>query len=182
MKVYVHFANGFEEIEALTVVDVLRRAEIHTETVSVSGDLIVTGAHGVPVQTDILFNEADYNNCLMIVLPGGMPGTTNLAAHEGLSKKIKEFADDKKWIAAICAAPMVFGEIGLLKGKTAVIYPGMEKYLIDAKIGRNNVEVDGAVITSKGPGTAIEFALTLVKVLKGISAVNQLKSAMLLDK
>jgi 4-methyl-5(b-hydroxyethyl)-thiazole monophosphate biosynthesis len=182
MKVYVHFANGFEEIEALTVVDILRRAGIHTETVSVSGDFMVTGAHGVPVQTDILFDEADYENCSMIVLPGGMPGTTNLATHEGLTQKIKEFANSKKWIAAICAAPMVLGELGLLKGKTAVIYPGMEENLINAKIGRNNVEIDEMVITSKGPGTAIEFALTLVKVLKDMSTVNQLKSAMLLAK
>ena len=182
MKVYVHFANGFEEIEALTVVDILRRAGIHTETVSVSGDFMVTGAHGVPVQTDILFDEADYENCSMIVLPGGMPGTTNLATHEGLTQKIKEFANSKKWIAAICAAPMVLGELGLLKGKTAVIYPGMEEHLINAKIGRNNVEIDEMVITSKGPGTAIEFALTLVKVLKDMSTVNQLKSAMLLAK
>ncbi|MDD2215214.1 MAG: DJ-1/PfpI family protein [Eubacteriales bacterium] len=182
MKVYVHFANGFEEIEALTVVDVLRRAEIHTETVSVSGDLMVTGAHGVPVRTDILFDEADYENCSMIVLPGGMPGTANLAAHEGLTQKIKEFAVSKKWMAAICAAPMVLGELGLLKGKTAVIYPGMEEHLINAKTGRNNVEIDGAVITSKGPGTAMEFALTLVKVLKDMSTVKQLKNAMLLEK
>lgn len=178
MKVYVHLAEGFEEIEAVTAVDVLRRAGINAETVSVTGNLTVTGSHTIPVKADLLFNDADYDGCDMIVLPGGMPGTANLAAHEGLTRQIKEFAAKKKWIAAICAAPMVFGGLGLLAGKTAVIFPGMEKHLAGARVGRGNVEIDGKIITSKAPGTAMEFAFALVEVLKGRDTAKELKKTM----
>jgi 4-methyl-5(b-hydroxyethyl)-thiazole monophosphate biosynthesis len=182
MKVFVHFANGFEEIEALTVVDVLRRADIDTKMVSVTGDLMVTGAHGITLKADFLYDNADYKNCDMIVLPGGMPGTTSLAEHQGLVKEIKNFDNQKKWIAAICAAPMIFGKLGLLEGKTAVIYPGMEQHLTGAKVGQHNVEIDGNIITSKGPGTAMEFAFTLVELLKDKATVKRLKESMQVGK
>jgi 4-methyl-5(b-hydroxyethyl)-thiazole monophosphate biosynthesis len=181
MKVYVHLAEGFEEIEAVTVVDVLRRAGVEAETVSVTGTHLVTGAHGIPVTADLLFEEADYDSCEMIVLPGGMPGTTNLGAHKGLVKQLEKFAEQNRWLAAICAAPMVLGQSGLLKDRTAVIYPGMETHLKGAQVGEKPVEIDGKIITSKGPGTAMAFALTLAEVLKGASEADALKRSMLLD-
>lgn len=182
MKVYVHLATGFEEIEAITVIDVLRRAEITAEAVSVTGEHLVEGAHGVVVKADLLFDEADYDSCDMIVLPGGMPGTTNLGAHKGLAEQLKKFAAQDRWLAAICAAPMILGETGLLKGKMAVIYPGMEKHLKEALIGEDKVVTDGRIVTSKGPGTAIDFAMALVEILKDKVAVSELRKAMLLDQ
>ena len=181
MKVYVHLAVGFEEIEAITVVDVLRRAGVQAETVSITGDHLVAGAHGISVTADLLFEEADYDSCDMIVLPGGMPGTTNLGAHRGLVEKLERFAGQGRWLAAICAAPMVFGEAGLLKGRTAVIYPGMEAHLKGARTGKKPVEIDGKIITSKGPGTAMAFAFALVEVLKDKATAEALKKAMLID-
>ena len=181
MKVYVHFAEGFEEIEAVSTVDVLRRAGIETQMISVTGDKIVTGAHGIQIKTDILFDQADYNNCDMIVLPGGMPGTTNLGRHQGLTDKIRTFAEEGKWLAAICAAPIVFGQMGLLKGRTAVVFPGNEEKLIGAKIGRHTVEVDGKFITSRGPGTALDFALTIVEILRDKAAAKSLRQSMLVE-
>ena len=164
--VYIHFATGFEEVEAITPVDLLRRAGIEVKTVSVTGDRLVSGSHGITIQTDVLFEEVDYNLGQMIVLPGGMPGTKHLAAHKGLAQQVLEYHSLGKWIAAICAAPMILGELGILKGKTAVIFPGMEEHLKGAKVGKTPVEVDGNVITSKGAGTAMEFSLTLVEILK----------------
>ena len=180
MKVYVHLANGFEEIEAITVVDVLRRAESDVETVSITENLWVTGAHGIGVKADQLINDIDYDSGKMIVLPGGLPGTTNLAENSKLIDQIKSYNNQNKWVGAICAAPMILGEKGLLEGKTAVIYPGMESHLKGAKVGRKNVEVDGNIVTSKGPGTAMEFAFKLVELLKGKEAIKQLKEEMLL--
>lgn len=178
--IYVHLADGFEEIEAVTIVDVLRRAEVTVETVSMTGKKEVTGAHRLTVLADILYEDANYEQCEMIVLPGGMPGTTNLAAHEGLIKHIKCFADQGKKLAAICAAPMVFGQIGLLKGKKATIYAGMENYLTGAQYCADEVVKDGNVITSKGPGTAAAFALALVAEMKGKDAAEQVKAGMLI--
>ncbi len=179
MNVYVHLAEGFEEIEALTVVDVLRRAGIDVQTVSVTGKKEVAGSHQVKVVTDLLFEDADYSRAGMIVLPGGMPGTVNLEKHEGLRGKIIEFNDKGKWLAAICAAPSVLGKLGLLGGKTATCYPGFEKYLSGAKTSENPVEVSGNVITSRGPGTAIYFALEIVRAIKGEEVAKKLKEGMI---
>lgn len=167
MKVYVHLATGFEEIEALTVVDVLRRAQIDVESVSVTGDLLVEGAHGIKVQADLLFEDGDYDNLGMIVLPGGIPGTPNLGAHKGLMEKIDQFVKEDRPLAAICAAPMLLGEAGYLQGKRATIYPSMEDYLKGAIVEGNDVERDGNIITSKGPATAFEFALAIIEIIKG---------------
>lgn len=178
--VFVHLAEGFEELEAITIVDVLRRAGIEVITVSITKDKAVTGSHNITIMADILYENANYTNCEMIVLPGGMPGTTNLAKHVGLLKYIKDFADDDKWIAAICAAPMVLGNLSILRGKYATIYPGMELHLVGAKLSSEKVVVDGKIITSKGPGTAMDFALKLVEVLKGDQIVYSLRKAMVL--
>lgn len=164
--VNVFFATGYEEIEALTVVDLLRRAGIKTNMVSVTGDLKVTGSHGIEVTMDKLFEDID-DSATILVLPGGMPGTLNLKAHKGLAEMIKRYdADENKYIAAICAAPTVFGEMGLLAGKKATCYPGMEDGLLDAIKSMDSVCIDGKTITSRGMGTAIDFGLTLIAVLK----------------
>lgn len=180
MSVYVHLAEGFEEIEAITPVDVLRRGGVDVKTVSIMKDKLVTGAHGIAVEADLLFSEADYAACGMIVLPGGMPGAANLQAHPGLEKQILAFAEAGKWLAAICAAPMVYGELGLLKGRNATCYPGMEGHLKGAKLYGGPVAVDGKFITSKGPGTAAEFALALLRALRGEEAEVQVRADMLL--
>ena len=177
--VYVHFAEGFEEIEAITVVDVLRRAGIETVSVSVTGDKTVRGAHDISVITDILFEDADYNSCEMIVLPGGMPGSENLFAHSGLTSAIKSFAEEKKYLAAICAAPMVFGKLGILKGKNATSYPGFEEHLAGAKATGGKIVIDGNIITSKGPGTSIEFSFALVGILKNKEEAARLRKGMI---
>lgn len=172
-KVNLYLANGFEEVEALTVVDILRRAEIECNMVSVTGEKTVTGSHGIAVSADLLFEEA--GDCDMLVLPGGMPGTINLKNHEGLVSLIKQFDEDQaKKLAAICAAPTVFGELGLLVGKKATCYPGMENGLLGALLVHDAVCVDGSYTTSRGMGTAIEFGLCLVAQLKGKEAADKI--------
>jgi len=187
--VYVHFAEGFEEIEALTVVDLLRRAGIETEMVSVTGNLMVTGTHGVPVVCDTLFEDAVYDRAEMIVLPGGLPGATNLYAHEGLREKLFGFANQGKWLCAICAAPTVLGKNGLLAGRKATCYPGCEGELEEALVVQDAgtpVVVDhggeglAPVITSRGPGTAMLFALAIIEELKGKDAKEQIAKDLLL--
>jgi protein deglycase len=177
--VYIHLADGFEEIEALTVVDVLRRADIAVNMVSVTGNKTVRGAHDIMVAADLLFQEADYGKCEMIVLPGGMPGTANLAKHEGLAKQLNTFAQNGKWLAAICAAPSVLGNLSLLKGKRVTSYPGYENQLIGATYTEERVVRDGKVITSRGAGTAMEFSLKLVELLKNEQAAAALRKSMI---
>ena len=179
--VYVHLAEGFEEVEALTCVDVLRRADIKVQTVSITGEKTVMGTHGIPVVADILYEEADYPSCEMIVLPGGLPGADHLEAHEGLAKHICCFAKDaaNKKLAAICAAPQVFGSCGILEGKKATIYPGMEDELIDAVPTAGNVVKSGNLITSKGPGTAMDFALALIAELKGEEKAAEIQAELI---
>lgn len=173
-KVSVFLAEGFEEIEGLTVVDLLRRAGIEVTTVSVTEELLVRGSHNIPVKADCLFEEADIDGQDMLVLPGGMPGTKNLAAHEGLVEALGRFYREEKYVAAICAAPTVFGELGFLNGREAVCYPGMEEKLLGAVVGETAVAVSGHVITSRGLGTAIDFALRLIEALAGASAAEQI--------
>lgn len=173
-KVYVFLAEGFEEMEAVTPVDLLRRVNVDAKLVSITGDKAVTGAHGVTYQADLLFEEID-DDADMLVLPGGMPGTTNLMAHEGLAELLVKQYDAHKWVAAICAAPMVLGALGIVMGRFATIYPGMEEYLVGADLSKEEVCVSGNVITSRAPGTAIPFALKLVEVLVSESYAEHLK-------
>lgn len=162
-KIAVHLANGFEEIEAISIIDVLRRADLDVVVVSVTGKLEVNGAHQISVLADKLFENVDYSDIYMIVLPGGMPGSSNLEAHEGLKTQIMTFANEKKQLAAICAAPLVFGNLGLLDGKKAVCYPGFERYLKGAEIQNTAVVDFENIVTGKGPGVAIQFALKIVE-------------------
>jgi len=181
MKVYIFLADGFEEIEAITVIDVLRRAGVDIRTVSITGKNEVIGSHEIKVTADLLFDESLLKDGEMIVLPGGMPGTANLSKHDGLSGLIRYYSENDKWIAAICAAPMVYGRMGLLKGKCATCYPGFEKDLAGAELKVDKVVVDGKCVTSRGPGTAIYFALKLVEVLKDSQTADKLKKGMLVE-
>lgn len=180
--VYVHLATGFEEVEALTVIDLLRRAGIEVKSVSITGERRVMGTHNIPVEADITFEEANYGECDMIVLPGGLPGADYLGEHEGLTAQIRDFAANDKYLAAICAAPQVFGAQGVLEGKKATIYPSMEGCLTGAEPQDEIVVVDGKIITSMGPATAMPFALKLIEVLKGKEDSDAVASGLLWNR
>jgi len=175
--VYVLLAQGFEEIEALTVVDVLRRAGIDIQIVGVDADMI-TGSHGITVKADCTIEQVNSEEVEMIVLPGGMPGTKNLENSDKVQELLKNAVVQKKWVAAICAAPMILGNKGYLKDVEAICYPGFEKYLAGAVIKDAPVNVSKRFITSKGPGTAMKFALKIVSVLKDDDTAHQLKVGM----
>ena len=179
-KAVIFLADGFEEIEALTVVDVLRRGGVDIETVSVSGRRSVMGAHNIEVAADRLFDGEEEKNADIIILPGGGTGTQNLKEHEGVNKLCAQFIAEDKYVAAICAAPSVLGVKGLLKGRRAVCYPGFEPQLEGAEIGSERVVTDGRLITSKGPGTAADFALTLLSLLKDKETSDKVRAGMLL--
>ena len=181
-RVCVFLADGFEEVEGLTVVDLLRRAGEEVMTVSVMGRKEITGSHGITVLADSLFKEVDYSGVDLVVLPGGMPGTKYLKESEELTELLTEWNGDKKKLAAICAAPSVFGELGFLQGKTAVCYPGFESSLQGAVVGNKCVEVDGHITTSKGPGTAMEFALTLIAQLQGVEKAEEIRAGLLYER
>ncbi len=166
-KVYIFLADGFEEIEALTVVDLLRRADIEIIMISMTGNMLVTGAHRITTVAEALFSNLDYSDADMLVLPGGMPGAKNLAEHPGLDALLKDFAAKKKKLAAICAAPGVLGTKGLLEGKKATCYPGYEEALQGATVMMEDVVVDSNFITSRGMGTATDFSLAIIRELKG---------------
>lgn len=161
----IFLADGFEEIEGLMVVDLLRRAGITVDMVSISDSLTVTGSHGIAVTADTLMKDVDFSAYALLVLPGGMPGTKRLGECTVLCENIKNAVDRGQKIAAICAAPTVFGKLGLLKGKKACCYPEMEDGLLEAKVSYDPVSVDGNIITSRGLGTALPFALCLIEQL-----------------
>ena len=175
-QVCVFLADGFEEVEALTAVDLLRRARVYVDTVSITDDYKVHGAHGINVQTEDLFDEVDFTEFDMIVLPGGMPGTTNLMQHPGVRKVVTAFAQAGKPVGAICAAPMILEDLGLLQGKKATCYPSCEENLKSAVLTGAPVTVDGNLITSRGVGTAIDFALELISALVGQEMANKIAS------
>ena len=159
MKTLIFLVDGFEEIEALATIDILRRGNVDITSVSVTGKKEVTGSHKIPVIADILFEEANFSDIGMLILPGG---TIALNEHEGLKKKITDFAGEGKKVAAICAAPMILGGLGLLKGKDATAYPGFEHYLEGANFQLKPVVIDGNIITGRGPGFSMDFALVLL--------------------
>ncbi len=177
--VYVFFADGFEEVEAFTSVDVLKRAGLNVEMITVTPGEIVTGAHGIPVLCDKNIVNCDFFDADLVVLPGGMPGAATLGECDDLRRLVLRFAEQGKPIAAICAAPMVLGKLGLLKGRKATCYPGFEQYLEGAVCTGAMVEKDGNIITGKGPGAAMEVALAIVELLQGKEKVAELKEAMI---
>jgi len=180
--VYVFLAEGFEEIEALSVVDILRRAGINTKTISITGNNVVSGAHGIPVVADKNFDEESFAKAEMLVLPGGMPGASGLDAHKGLRELILNFDKANKPLAAICAAPLVYGNLGLLKGKQVTCYPGFEKFLEGAVLTNKAVVKDGLFITANGPGAALSFALEIVNHFLGKEKVDELVKGMMIQK
>lgn len=165
--IYLFLAEGFEEIEALTPVDVLRRAGLDVRTVSIGADRTVKGAHGIPVLADILFEESDYSDASMLILPGGMPGTAHLRAFAPLCDLLLSAYGRGVQLAAICAAPSVLGELGLLKGREAICYPGFEDKLTGAKLSDQKVVIDGDILTAAGMGVALDFALAAVRMHLG---------------
>jgi 4-methyl-5(b-hydroxyethyl)-thiazole monophosphate biosynthesis len=175
-KAYVFFATGTEEVEALTVVDILRRAKVETEMISTTGEIYITGSHGITVKMDRLIEDTD-DSADMIVLPGGIPGVPNLLSNKQLNDIIYKYdKTDGKYLAAICAAPTIYGKLGLLKGKKACCYPNMEDGLLDAEVSFDAVVADGKYITSRGLGTAVPFALRLVSLLVSDEVSEQLAS------
>lgn len=177
--IFLFLAQGFEEIEAINVIDVLRRGNVHVTTVSIEKTLFVTGSHDITVMADKLFDEIDFSKGDMLVLPGGMPGTKNLNSHDDLRKLIQHYFSQQKYIAAICAAPLILGQLGLLKNKEAVCYPGYEKELVGAIVSDKRVVVSDNIIMAKGAGCAIEFALKLVEILQDKKTSIKVANAMI---
>ena len=173
-KIGIFFGTGYEEIEALTVVDLCRRAGIEISMVSITGEMKVTGSHGITVEMDQQFEEVDFAALDMIVLPGGMPGTKNLEAHLGLMEQVDAFYNDGKYVAAICAVPSIFGHRGIVKGRKACCYPGFEKDLTGAEVSYESVCVSDHVITSRGMGCAIDFSLAIIEKLCGSELAEKL--------
>lgn len=171
-KVCVFFAAGFEEIEGLTVVDLLRRQGIDTEMVSVMEEKTVTGAHKIPVVMDSMLAEVDFDKVDMIVLPGGGAGTRNLEACGPLMEQVDAFAKEGKGVSAICAAPSILGHRGILKGKKAIAYPGFEDQLEGAALTFEPAVRDGNIITGRGMGCSIPFALTIIEYLADKEAAD----------
>ncbi len=181
VKAAVFFATGFEEIEAIGIVDTLRRGGLETDMISVSGNTDVEGGHGITVRCDLNFYSVDYSFYDLLVLPGGMPGTLNLGKHEDLGELLKSFAAEGKKLAAICAAPSVLGELGLLKGVKATCYPGYEEKLEGAVVTDTDVVKDGNFTTGRGPGVVMNFALEILKWYNPESKVEEQRNGMIVS-
>lgn len=179
-KVFIFLADGFEEIEAIAPIDILRRAQLDVTTVSISERHQVVGAHGVTVTADKLFSETTFGADSYFVLPGGYDGMLNLAAHDGVNALLRQQHAAGKKLAAICASPSILGKLGILEGKKAICYPGFENQLTGAHISEQPVVEDGNVITGKGPGVAIPFALKIVETIKGSDAAREIAEALML--
>lgn len=182
MTSYLFLADGFEEIEAITTVDVLRRAGMALKTVSINSTHRATGAHNVDVEADLMFKQADFGDCEWLILPGGMPGASNLAAFRPLTELIKVHAENGRKVAAICASPaVVLAPLGVLSGRKATCYPGFEGALkdADAVVTAGRAVVDGNIVTSNGPSSATDFALAIVAESKGRGVANEVAGGML---
>ena len=181
-RVCIFFAPGLEEIEGLTVVDLMRRADIPIRIVSIGDTLEITGAHGIRITADSRFADMDFSDTEMLVLPGGAPGTCNLNACEPLKTLLRDFYNKGKYIGPICAAPMVLGHLGFLEGRKATCYPGFEKDLIGAVHVTDAAVIDGHIITSRGLGTAIEFAAALIGLLTDEATAEDIKKSVMYTK
>lgn len=181
-KVYIFLADGFEELEALAPLDILRRAGFEVETVSITKDMEVVGSHGLRVICDTTINLISPEIAELMILPGGMPGSENLAASEELAKILTKQNEEGKWLAAICAAPFVLGQLNILQGKQATCYPGYEQYLQGAEFVEKPVVVSQNVITGNGAGAAVRFAFTIVAKLKGQRVADFLAEKMMNER
>lgn len=178
-KTAIFFATGYEEIEALTVVDILRRAGEEIVMVSVTDERRVTGSHGIEVTMDQTLSEVSFDETDVIVLPGGMPGTKNLEACEALMEQVDAFVKAGKTVAAICAAPSILGHRGHLKGKKACSFPDMESHLEGADVSREPAVIDGNIVTGRGMGVAIPFGLAVLEKLQGKEAAEEMAAKIL---
>jgi 4-methyl-5(b-hydroxyethyl)-thiazole monophosphate biosynthesis len=177
--VYIFLVDGFEEIEAIATIDVLRRAGIEVRSVSLTDSRQVTGGHGVTVEADEMFHGTGLDDARMAILPGG---TVRINEHEGLREWLAGFAAGGGHLAAICAAPMVPGGLGLLRGRRATCYPGYEKYLEGAILATSgDVVTDGNITTGRGPGLTLPFALELVSLLAGEGKMREVAKGLLLE-
>lgn len=175
--IYTFLADGFEEIEAITPVDILKRAGFEVETVGITGKS-VTGAHGICINTDIDISKVNLSETELLFLPGGMPGTTNLQNSKELEQLILDADKKGIYIAAICAAPLILGSLNILNGKKATCFPGFENYLIGSKLSADSVVCDKNIITAKGAGAAHKLGFTLVSLLKNESDAKELALSM----
>lgn len=175
--IYVFLASGFEEIEAIASVDILRRAGYEVKTVGVGGKT-VKGSHGVEITPDIMDSEVITDDMELVLLPGGMPGTLNLEKSPVVQASLDYCIREDKYIAAICAAPSILGHRGDLEGKEAICFPGFEDQLKGARISASPVCVDGKIITGKGPGVTMEFAFKIVEILSGRAFSEKIRAAM----
>ncbi len=173
-KILIFFADGFEEIEGLTVVDLCRRAKLDISTVSITDSNTVVSSHKIELKTDYTINQVNFDEADMIVLPGGIPGTPNLEACSLLIENVVKFNEQGKMLAAICAAPSILGHLGILKGKEAICYPGFEEELEGATIKNVKSVTSGNVITACGMGGAIDFGLDIVAHYQGQQAADDL--------
>ena len=176
-KMSVFVAEGLEEVECLSAVDIARRGGVDVTMASVTGDLLVTGANGITLKADILFEDGDFSDSDFLFLPGGLPGVTNLASHKGLRELLKDFHSKGKAIGAICAAPGFLGELGLLEGKKATCYPGFETHMKGAKAVGDGVVTDGNITTGRGVGFAIDTGLEILRRLEGPEKAAEVKAA-----
>lgn len=183
MTSYLFLADGFEEIEALATVDILRRAGIDVKTVSIKETLEVEGAHGVKVRADIVYAEMEYAEAEWLILPGGMPGAANLKAHDKLCSKLLSHNAKGGRIAAICASPgVVLGQLGIMEGRNGVCYPGFETLMRGCNAQSTLVAVDGNVVTGSSPAAAMPFALTIAEITKGEDVADAVAQGMLLHE
>jgi 4-methyl-5(b-hydroxyethyl)-thiazole monophosphate biosynthesis len=181
MKLYFFLANGFEETEAITPLDLCRRAGIECITVGIGGAQ-VTGAHGICVRADLSESEFDASDADGIILPGGMPGTLNLESSRVVTDAVLEVYNRGGLTAAICAAPKILGGLGLLNGRRATCYPSFETYLEDAEYIDERCVSDGNIITAKGAGAAVDFGLAIVKYFCGEEKAEGLATAFIANK
>lgn len=177
--VYIFMAQGFEAIEFTTPLDMLIRAGIPVRTVSVTGELLVKSSQNIPIMADSLFEDVDFADADMLILPGGQPGATNLANHKGVELLLRQFMDVNKPVAAICAAPMVLGGHGLIDGRKVTTYPGCEPGLGKALCTGALVEQDANLITGKGPAAAVEFANAIIRLLRSEELQKEVCSKMM---
>lgn len=177
--VYIFMAQGFEAIEFTTPLDMLIRAGIPVRTVSVTGELLVKSSQNIPIMADALFEDVDFADADMLILPGGQPGATNLANHKGVEILLRQFMDADKPVAAICAAPMVLGGHGLIDGRKVTTYPGCEPGLGNAICTGALVEQDANLITGKGPAAAVEFANAIIRLLRSEELQKEVCSKMM---
>lgn len=180
--IYVFLATGFEDIEALGAVDVMRRAALPVRTVSVTGERTVMSSHHVGIVADELFDDVDFSDAALLYLPGGMPGAANLQAHEGLAALIQRHFEAGRPLAAICAAPMVYGGMGLLDGLRATCYPGFEDSLLGAEATGELVVQDGQFFLGKGPAAVLELSYRLVEHFCGIEKSAEIRDAMIYNE